>query len=276
MASRSSYSDSKVAKGEPDYDILDCAPDHQIVLTGSPRALTARIPVRNTGDRRAVVRRATLRDPQGRLGERQFSARIPARVVRPDEAKALPVRVSIDPTTPPGEYELELEVAGSVRPALIRVAESVGVRLRPSTLVVENLPGTTHEKSVFLTNQGNVPVTVGEPGAIVLDDERLWCRVLRTWGSAIDARGAEALTLGEVAGEFLRSGDAVLDAIPPLRVRSISGPTTVNPGVTETIAFGIEVPPGLDQHTRYVGVYPIYTSDLTLMVVPGPGQSEER
>ncbi|MEL6893708.1 MAG: hypothetical protein AAFP84_19105, partial [Actinomycetota bacterium] len=158
-------------------------------------------------------------------------------------------------------------------------------------------PNTKITKQIVIDNRGNVPVTFGHPGGIALDDERGECRVTR---ATYDILGRElddvvqrapkrddgnsdgddgngdgdslfpGLTFERAFGEWVRQGHHHLSTTGPLGVRCASGVTTIPPGEERAIDLTFRVPSGLDQHTRFVGVYPFYDADLVFVIVPSP------
>ncbi len=277
-----------MVKTRLDYDILECDDDEPIVFTGTPGRLVGRLPVRNTGADRAVLRHATFR---GDVVAGEVAAPVRTTVLRPSTGANLRTRLTIAPNTPPGDYYGEVEIGGSVRPALLRVVEKIDVVVQPSILLIENLPGTRITKRVLVTNRGNVPITVGHPGGIALDDERGECRVTRATyealGQALDAARAKpdehdekesrraadvegpVLSLERAIGEWVTQGRDHLKAMGVLGVRNVGGATTVEPGAQEPVEFVFRIPKGLDQHTRYIGSFPLYDTDMAFVIVPG-------
>ena len=252
----------------PGYDLVDLSSATPIVLRGTPRHLVGRIPLQNRGEDVAVLRVATVRDPEGRLGPQgEVSHRMATKVLRPNQTDAVRLRLRLDPTTPPGEYRTEVEVGGGVRPLVLQIAEVIDLDLSPSLLVVENRQGKAVEKSVSVTNRGNVPLVIGDIGAVVLDDERFECRTLRRAAAKLGSYDGE-VTVDSLVTEIARASREVLERSGALRVRNLTGTVTVAPGETVRIDLRIDVPSTLESHTRYVGTVPIYTEDLRFLVVP--------
>lgn len=247
---------------------LDVLAERPIVLTGPPGALSGDVVLRNRGDSRAVVRQIKLVAGDGGSEALASTHRLGSTVVRPNSEVSLPVVLSLDPATPPGEYTMALAVGEATVAASVVVVERIALRFDPGTLVLENQPGPT-SRTVLVTNRGNVPLLFSDPGAVVLDDERLMCRVLRATGQAVAED--EILTLDKAVGEFFRQGHEILTAIRPLRVRIANGPISVPPLATTALDVSIDIPEGLDQHTRYIGSFPFYNADLGFMVVPRMG-----
>lgn len=266
-----------MVKSRLDYDILASAKDEPLVFTGPPGRLTGHLPIINAGDDRAVLRSATF---TGGPIAGAVPAKVRTTVLRPSQGANLRTNLRLDPTTPPGDYEAEVEVGGSVRPAVLHVVEVVTVRVDPTVLLVPNRSDERPTKRILVTNRGNVPVLIGHPGGIALDDERGECRVTRATyealGSELQARHDDSdepepphLTFERAFGEWVQQGREHLAAMGVLGVRVKGGPVTVGAGEQAAIDLTFRIPKGLDQHTRYIGVFPLYDTDLSFVVVPG-------
>lgn len=245
-----------------------------VVLTGPPRSLRGRISVANTGGKRGVLRDAVLTGPVEVLGGERVRQRLGTTVLRPDQEARVPISLSVDPHTAPGEYELELAVGEDVRTVVLRVVEDLRVAVRPGRLVLENRPGETVHKQVFVANGGNVPLTIGALSDAVLDDELFECRSLRRMLAGLTDEPEEGeldderVTVARLLTEYADASRHVLDRAGRLVVRNAAGTTVVAPGDEVAIPLEIDIPETLSQHTRYHGTIPIYTADLAFVVVP--------
>jgi hypothetical protein len=248
---------------------ITLADDQPVVVNGDPRRLSGVLRLRNEGDQRAVVEPVVIRDPGGNLGlPAEAAYRVSRKALDPADEVAVKLRLRLDERTPPGEYHAEVDVGGTTRQLVVQVAQRVSVDLEPRRILVANQPGGTTAASVVVTNQGNVPVTVGEIGAVPLDDEQRDCRILRRTVDALTADERE-VSIERLLTEVTRASKAVLDETGVLRVRNLSGPAEVPPGAVARFDLGIEVPKTLDPHARYTGFAPIATSTLSFVVVPG-------
>ncbi|MBW3579195.1 MAG: hypothetical protein KY462_15960 [Actinobacteria bacterium] len=244
-----------------------------LVFRGPPRRLRGRLPVANTGQRRGVLREAVLQGSPELLGDEQrVCYRLGATVLRPEQRSEVGVALTLNPATRPGEYQLEVEVGGEVRPVVVQVLEELRLSVSPAQLVVENRPGEVQTKRVVVDNRGNVDLTIGAVGDAVLNDELFECRALRRALRELTDEDAEAegnsIDLDAVLTKVAHASQHVLDRANHLRVRNASGRTVIEPGRWATIDLEIEVPDTLSQHTRYWGTVPIYTHDLAFVVVP--------
>jgi hypothetical protein len=257
-----------VAEHAPEHDLVDLDDSEPVVLTGSPDALRGTLPLRNRSERRVVLRDVAVVDSKDAVGLRQGGGRFATTVLRPQQARTLPVSLAIDAKTPPGEYRLALQVAGRERELLVHVVETIAVDVAPNPLVIENRARKA-EKAIVVTNGGNVPIAVGELGAVVLDDELLSCRSLRATAAALgDTENDEGVTIARMLTQLSREFKKSFDSAGRLRVRNKTGPVELQPGELARLALEIEVPETLDPRTRYFGRIAIYNTDLELVIVP--------
>ena len=255
----------------PAAELIERRKDEPIVLVGDPSRLSGRIPLHNRADERVVLRQARLRGTahHGAGGAtrvaRTYDVPVPlTAVLAPDEHAQVPVRVAIDPHTPPGRYRAELAIGDHRYPVELHVAERVDLQIAPERLLVENRPGRQH-KQLILSNRGNVPVGLGSIGAVPLDDELAECKTLRaTLAAGLD----RAHSLDDWLTGFLNQGKKHLDSVGMLWVEVEGAPLQVAPGATLTADLSIRVPDSLDPRSRYLGVAFLYDNNLRFEVVP--------
>ena len=263
----------------PDYDILDSPEDEPIVLVGQPHALYGEVRLRNPGDQRVILRETRLHAPPltggltraGKTAEpgEPIQQAISTVVLRPGQAQHVPLVVSLSARTPPGEYRGEIEVAGRKRPVVYYITERLALEISPPQLVIENHPGTTVTKQIVISNTGNVPLTIGDFGPVVLDIEFLDCII----GRAAVARSDQIETMDRFYVEQVRETKRVHEATGILRVRNTSGSTVVEPGEVRAFDLQIRVPERLEKRFRYFGIVPIYTENLLFVLVPAAGEA---
>jgi hypothetical protein len=95
--------------------------------------------------------------------------------VRAGRSRPVPLSLTLDPRTPPGAAQAELDVNGEQRSVVVHITEDVALALSPDEIVLPGAP-VTFEKRVVFTNEGNVPVHVKALGAVVLEDDAAHCR----------------------------------------------------------------------------------------------------
>jgi hypothetical protein len=256
------------------YDIIVAPADEPLVLAGPPGQLTGSVGFHNLGNANVVLRDAGLSDPSGVLTTRPVRQALSTIVLRPFQAGRVPLTVAVAPTTPPGEYRAELELAGQSRPVVLHVAEVFALTIRPQSFVIRNLPGQPQRKRLIVTNEGNVAFAIDAIGSVDLEDDLLLDRPVRValeaWREKTSTASAEpVLTLVRVGreGSYLPDG---------LLVRTLSGKVDVAPGETTAIDLEITLRIELPRDSRYRGRASVLTRDLDIIVVAsgGPVASE--
>jgi hypothetical protein len=222
------------------------------------------------------VRRATFESP--RLEEatgRRPGVLLPTVVLHPGHARRVPISFMIPNHTPPGRYDGELVVAGQAVPVVVHVVENYDLEIAPAEVVLENRPGDRIVRQIVCSNRGNVPLVIGEIGAVVLDDELTNCRSLRAVTAAWPEKGGEHDAVDRFVDLFVKDGwKKVVEHSGVLRVHTAGGPREIAPGETEVVDLEITLPDRLEPRTRYSAFAPLYTTDLTFLVVPVRGRSD--
>jgi hypothetical protein len=254
---------------KPEYDILAHSADAPIVLVGPPQALQGELRLHNPGEQKLVLRDARLhsaapsKERASLPSVPEFSMR--RIVLRPGELRRVPLKIPLSPHTPPGEYHGQVEVGGHARTVVMHVTEVVRLEISPGQLVIDNQPGTTLVKHAVFTNAGNVPLTMGDIGPVVLDETLLECRTGR---AAIAALGENITGLDDYIAEVVRQTKAALEQTGILRVHVNGSPLTLAPGEVRPVEMEIRIPDNLDRRARYLGVAALYTTNLEFLLVP--------
>ena len=259
--------------GDPKSPLMADAAE-PLVLVGPPREIRGEFVVRNPTERKIIVRQPVLKAAAPLTGRAKTAAAkagiaaLPETValrrikVRAGQSRPVPLSLTLDPRTPPGTYQAELDVNGEQRSVVVHVTEDVALALSPDEIVLPGRAGEKFEKRVVFTNEGNVPVHVKALGAVVLEDDAAHCRALR---GALQDVGDTMKNLDDFAVALGRRYRAIYDTIA-LRVQNDE--VTVAPGETQAIDLTITLPEKLEKRARYVGTVAISTSTLTFMVVP--------
>mgnify|MGYP000615500809 CR=1 FL=1 len=194
-----------------------------MLLSGPPDRVATVVTVENTTGSRLPVRRPVLHLSSGTSVPATGAALVGAGSTVP-----VPVSAALDPATPPGSYDAELEVAGTRRRAVVQVEERVAVRVSPAEVVVTDVGTSPLELRV--SNDGNTPVTLA------------------------------ATVAGRARDDGPEPGpDLLLD---------LGGTVTVPPGGTVVVSAGLVVPDGLDPRRRHTARLPVAVADLTVIVLP--------
>lgn len=136
--------------------------DTRLYFSGPPKALTGRLPLVNNGTEKQKIRTVAVN-----AGELQGAARLPirefpfyARLYGGEQAN-IPATISLDPQTPPGNYEFAVTVGETTMPATAHVSEVVDLRLDPTEITILAGAATSYTRTLVVENAGNVPLPTG-------------------------------------------------------------------------------------------------------------------
>jgi hypothetical protein len=259
----------------PGYDVL-VASGRTMTIAGAPGRIALELEFHNGGDERAIVRRATFVSPQlEEAAGRPPGVLLPTVVLHPGHARRVPVSILIPSHTPPGRYDGELIVAGRTVAVVMHVVEDYDLEVAPAEVVLENRAGDRTVRQIVCSNRGNVPLVIGEIGAVVLDDELTTCRSLRAVTAAWPDEGGEHDAVDRFVDLYVKKGwKKVVEHSGVLRVHTVGGPREIAPGDTEVVDLEITLPDRLEPRTRYTAFAPLYTTDVTFCVVPVRGRPD--
>ena len=261
----------------PIVSMLDHETETPIVLMGEPARMKGSVRLHNRADSRVVIREACLCElpstPLAKTAAHPPSQNIPlVAILAPAQKSNVRVKAAIDPHTPPGSYSASLQVGDHRCPVVLHVAESVSLSVSPSVVSVENRPGSRLRKRLILNNSGNVPLVIGNIGAVILDDELGVCKTVR---GMLAENTENVRTINDWVTAYLNEGKKQLDATTPLWADVEGAPFTLNPGETLSVDIAIRVPDSLDPRSRYQGVAFLYDTNIHFSVVP-TGAIKER
>jgi hypothetical protein len=256
-----------------DYSLLADG-GRELTLVGAPGHIPHQLEFHNGGEQRAILRQASLVSPEieAATGQR-LGVVMPSVVLHPGQARRVPIRITIPIHTPPGRYDGELFVAGQRVAVVIHVVENYDLDVAPTEVVLENRAGDRTIRQIICTNRGNVPLIIGEIGAVVLDDELTNCRSLRAVTAAWPDENGQHDAIDRFVDLFVKEGwKKVVEHSGVLRVHTAGGTHELLPGQTQVVDLEITLPDKLEPRTRYTGVAPLYMSDLTFQIVPVRGR----
>lgn len=259
--------------------------EQPLVLVGPPRGVRGELSLQNPTDRKVIIREPRVRPAsistdipiKKAAGGRKAAADTPAVtravlsespmvmrriIMRPGQSRPIPVALALDPRTPPGTYNAELEIHGQQRSVVIHVIEDVALTIAPGEIVLPNRPGEKVEKRVVFTNDGNVPVSVRSLGTVVLDEELVHCRALR---GALSDVGETMESLDDFIAALGRRYKKLYETLV-LKVKNAE--VIIEPGQTKSVDLTITLPEKLESRSRYSGYAAISTSSLTFTIVP--------
>ena len=206
-----------------------------------------------------------------------------ADVLPPGEAGRADLSASVDRLTPPGTYEIELELDGDVQPALLRVAEDIALTLSERELVVTGDAGVEQSRTLVLTNRGNVPLLVRRIGPVELEDDLPRPTLLQRLGLRAPEPDGPPATLLQRMGVVTyvreatpaerREEDCDSDEPRPVLSAQLRAPVTIAPGEVATTEWIVTVEGPVRQGARYRASAPLYTTDITFVVTPSQAEA---
>jgi hypothetical protein len=253
-----------VSKSIP-HDIIVTPEDEPLVLTGPPSLLAGEVELFNSSDVDVVLRDVALLDTGGVLVTLPPRQSLPTVVLRPHQGRRVPLSIAVDPTTPPGDYAVELTVGGDSRPVVLHVTEFFELTVQPEFLVVLNRHGEAQRRRLFVTNDGNVAFAIGDIGDVDLEDDMIAQRSARV---ALEPLAQVEHPKGErpvlALVQLGRADEYITDG---LSVRAVDGTTDLAPGETTAIELEITVRKELPKNRRFRGRAPLLTHNLEIVVV---------
>lgn len=237
--------------GGGELTIVGAGDDAPVAFVGPPAALAGEIGVANHGDKKRWFRGCAVH-----VGAASIHA-APLLPVGIEAGRSVRVTLhaKIDASTPPGVLRGALSLGDAQVPAVLHVTEHVALDVAPDPLVLEAAPGARVEKQVTLRNRGNVALALDAARPVVLEPEAPPEQVI--------AGIVDALRAGEDATKPAPAAAAA----PGLVARVTAAAVELAPAQVATVAIAIELPAALAPGTRYVGRVPLYTANLSLIVV---------
>lgn len=184
--------------------------------------------------------------------------------VEAGQKKNVSITFSVDQATPPGTYTANMIIENERVEAVLHVVEKIQVSMGPDFIFIEAAPGASVEKTIYVTNQGNVPLTFKDPGAIIIEDEYFECRAIRgTVRSMKEVQDFnEALKLA--ASEL----EKLYDEAGGMRVRLTGEQVTIRPKQTVKINLVFTLGSKLRRGNYYSGAVRFYDDSVIIKVHP--------
>jgi hypothetical protein len=249
-------------------NVVVCDSKNPVTLVGEPGSMRGTVRIQNRHDKLVVIHRGTLRFAlngrarKGDAGEIECAAALMA-MVQPGQSVDTQIHASI-PSVPPGEYRGVLVLDTSTYPVKLDVVESFGVEVTPTPIIVPRTAGRAR-KRIFVSNHGNVPITVGCFGAIPPDDEWAWCKIVR---ATLKHPPDNIKTIDDWITHYLHAAGRHLEQVGMLWVDVEGDRVVVEPGETVPVDLMIRVPDELGSCSRYTAIAKLYNENIEIIVVP--------
>lgn len=235
-----------------------------IIFSGRPDILQGELTVANQGGALLHGVFVRLENTGLRLadGAPLESLRLPVSLT-PGAEKKVAVVLSVDPTTPPGVRQAEMIVGGERVPVTIVVSEHRSATVSPSTIEVVSAPGTKFEATIVIYNQGNVPLTLHDLGAVPLEEVDMECRVIRE-----AVRCTKNPTWDELVGAAATEMKKTFAQFDVLKIRVKEKPVTIPPGGKAMVTIQSQVPKNVHPRRRYRGRIRLFDTTLGFDLQP--------
>lgn len=131
-------------------------------FSGPPTAVRGSIPLVNEGSEKQKVRNIFV-NAEKLLGAARLPLReiaFSAKLYGGDQVN-VPATLHLDPTTPPGSYNLELTVGDRTLPATAHISEVVDLKLDPNHITILAGGSTSYTRTLIAENAGNVALPTG-------------------------------------------------------------------------------------------------------------------
>lgn len=234
-----------------------------IIFRGVASNLKGVIAIENRADQ--PIRRLKLRVEQCNLltyrGDPIKEINI-SRRLQPGQLGKAVVSLALDRSTPPGIHRGELVLEGERRPIIFHIAEILKVNVSPKELIIEIVPGSKVDRTVFVTNSGNVPITIDDIGSVGIEETGMVDRALRNTIGKFKGGGVDAMVdtfTGQLKEGLTRSRVLV--------IRTKKKPVKIPPGKMQSLELEITLPKTMPTTYNYHGYIQLYNSRINLVLV---------
>lgn len=216
--------------------------DNEIILSGPPTSLTGPVVLQNSTDEQIFIRDLPMMNAQNN------TTAFPVHTtLQPGEIKSKNIYYSMDPSTPPGTYEMNLQIGDSKRNVKIIVHENLLVQISPQQVVLEGIDaGYQHTKQILFTNKGNIALTIPNIKHNTLTDMDLICRNL---SQAIRSNGDEGIQ--KTLDAFTKG--LKKDITDWVDISITEAGQVVEPGKTILLHLNITLPNDINKNFHYTG-----------------------
>ncbi len=229
------------------------------VLAGTPRRVRGHLEIENRGDQDVLLTSVEVAGGPVETARPGAAGVVPVmRALPAGRSTRVPVRLRLDPFTPPGRHEVELSAGGARTTAVVEVAENPRARISPPSLAVRGSPGATLIQPIVVSNLGNVEIPLDRLGAVTIEDRGGVCRSLEGALRKEGEKGYQAV-LDEAVREIART------RVGQMRVRAGDG-TAVQPGETRAVDLELRLPADLSAGRTYVGLVRLVGASLLVEV----------
>ena len=236
-------------------------PKEPIMFFGEPYRLKGKIPLVNHLDK--PIRKTRIRVEKCKLNANNggpLTEIVVRQSLQPGQETMAFTSLAIDRFTPPGMHKANLKVEGELYDVIFHVAESIDLEIAPREIYITAKSKSKIKKTIYITNNGNVPLLIGEIGAIGLEENDILCRSIR--GAVRQLKEVKMDTALEALVKELEK--AYLES-KVIFIRTTDQPVEVSPG--DSIALELEITlPQLTKHHWYNGYLNLYNASVAIFI----------
>ena len=225
--------------------------NNEIILSGPPQSLRGKVVLQNSTDEHMFVRNVPMKNANNVEGVFPVHTRL-----RPREVISKNIHYTMDPQTPPGTYEINLQAGNEIKKATVIVHENLDIRLSPQNIVLEGIePGARHTREILFTNNGNIAVALPNIKHNTLTDMDLICRNL---SQAVRSNGDEGIE--KTLDAFTRG--LKKDIADWVNISLKETGQVIQPGQTILLHLTIELPADINKSYQYTGDIRIFDKEI--------------
>ena len=227
-----------------------------IILSGPPSSLNGLVTFHNESDEKILVRDLMVHTHKNQ------DVVLPVGVIlQPREVKAHLITYSMDPHTPPGRYEMTVQLGKTRKKVLMVVHESMHIQLSPRKMVLNGIEGgQVHEKEVLFSNMGNIDLFVPSIRHGTIQDRDITCRNL---GLALRTDAEEGVE--KTLDVFTRGIKKDLSDFVKISIKEAG--EVVKPGQAILLHIAMTVPKVLKKNYNYEGEFSFYYKAIRYQLI---------
>jgi hypothetical protein len=234
------------------------SPDARLFFSGPPHRLTGTIPLINTTAAKQNLRSLSVNGGE-LLGRAQLPLREVPFSVRLGPAEQADIRgvIALHSTTPPGSYDIEMQIGSKTVPATAHVSEVVDLESQPASLTILAGGDSSYIRKVTVHNAGNIPLLSGSRCETPIFDSFDPQTAGLIGLSRADRKSSESMLKGALeemaelhAGMLVITREAIV----------------LRPGETRVVDLEFQLPPELKPLRHYRATLQLYNALLGIEI----------
>jgi hypothetical protein len=242
--------------------------DAPVIFRGSPRSLRGAIHLVNRSGKKVKLNAAPIHSEHLKgpslqpLSEVTFGARL-----APGQEATVPAFLEIEPNTPPGIYQAEIEIDGQRQPVEAHVSEALDFGIQPDGVTILADNQLSFEREFEVENLGNIPLSTSK---------RLEATLITSVGVLESFQAGLKQAIEQDLKEKLKS---MLNEYANQQVGTLvvtQEQFTLKPGEKRRTKAIFTLPSDLEPFRHYQAVLELYNASLTVDVYTTQGVSNDK